>query len=368
MITLQTPSVNSIMTFDPKNSYDITFLYDDNQIVKNRAIITDNSNGTVIYDKIQLSMRLYHTIPANTLAAGKQYLIQIQVFDSDGNSSNLSSPILFYCFSSPTFLLNVTDGQIIKNASVTLELSYAQIEGEPIKNFQFLQYSYDKALIGSSSVFYSKSDTRYSFYGMTNGLSYYYRAIGETSHGMILDTGYIEIKASFNTIKANILLDLQNHYKDGYISVALNIKDIGYKLDNNDYELKDGMLILKDNSLTYNEGFTVDDDFSLFIEAKKLPLRKFLTTNDETFSLSIIEVCGIYYCKLEIKNSDFVQYESIPKAKLITDDNKYLVTDSGKMIEIVDDTYGDDTLVVFEVKRINGYYGLRSYYKSEELI
>ena len=359
---LQTPSVNSIIPFDPSNDYAVNFIYNDNQSFKNRAVITDNSTNEVLYDAIQTTMRLQHIISANTLTAGRQYIIQIQVFDTDGNSSNLSSPALFYCFSNPTFSFDISDDETIKNASITLNLNYSQSEGEPIKSFQFFQYSYDKSLMNSSSVFYSNSDMSYSFYGLENNLSYYFRAIGETSHGIVLDTGYIKVNVSFDTIPTNILLDAENHYKDGYISLKLNIKDIGYKLDNDDYELKDGLLILKNNSLTYNEGFTVTDDFSLFVEAKELPVRTFLTTNDNMFSLSIIDICGVYYCKLELKNSSFVQYEPLPKAKLVDKNGQYLVTDNNKMIEIVDST------VVFEVKRRSGYYGLKAYYKSEQII
>lgn len=364
---LQTPSVNSIVSFDPLYDYTVNFIYTDTQSLENRAVITDNSTNEVVYDVTQATMRLQHVIPANTLTAGKQYIIQIQVFDTDGNSSNLSSPVLFYCFTTPTFSLDISDEEAIKNASITLNLNYSQSENEPIKSFQFFQYSYDKSLMNTSSVFYSNSDMSYSFYGLGNNLSYYFRAIGETNHGIALDTGYIKVNVSFNTIPANILLDAENHYKDGYISLRMNIKDLGYKLDNDDYELKDGLLILKNNSLTYNEGFTVTDDFSLFVEAKELPVRTFLTTNDNMFSLSIIDICGVYYCKLEVKNSSFVQYESLPKAKLVDGNGQYLVTDKNQMIEIVDSTYGDDVLVVFEVKRRNGYYGLKAYYKSEQL-
>ena len=78
----------------------------------------------------------------------------------------------------------------------------------------------------------------------------------------------------------------------------------------------------------------VTDDFSLFVEAKELPVRTFLTTNDNMFSLSIVDICGVYYCKLEVKNSSFVQYESLPKARLVDENGQYLVTDNNKMIEI----------------------------------
>lgn len=356
---LQTPSINSITPFDPLYEYIVDFTYNDNQSLKNRAIIIDNSTNEVVYDETETTMRLQHVIPANTLIAGKQYLIQIQVFDADGNSSNLSPSVLFYCLSTPTFSFsNISEDETYKNASITLNLNYSQSEDEPIKSYQFLKYSYDKSLLESSSVFYSNSDMSCNFYGLENNVSYYFRAIGETNKGIALDTGYVKVNISFNTIPTNIVFQANNNYEQGYIYLKLNIKDIRYELDNDDYELKDGLLILHNNSLNYNEGFSVDEDFSLFVEAKELPVKTFLITNDDMFSLSIINVCDIYYCKLEVKNSLFVQYESLPKAKCSEADNE-------KYIEIVDETYGDDVIIGFEIKRINGHYSLDVYYKSK---
>lgn len=348
MKVLQTPSVNSIIPFDPLYQYTVNFTYSDNQSVKNRAIITDNSTNTVVYDNTQTTMRLQHIIPENTLVAGKQYLIQIQVYDVDNNSSNLSTPVLFYCYSTPLFNFQGLGTDTHRNASITLQLNYSQAEGEKIKSFQFFQYSYDKILLDSSAMLYSSSDMSYSFYGLGNNMTYYFRAIGETNHGIVLDTGYVQVDVSFNTIPTNILLQAENHYDQGYISLKLNIKDIGYEIENEDYEIKDGLLILKNNSLTYNDGFSVENNFSLFIEAKELPIKTFLTTNDDAFSLSIMEVFDIYYCKLSIADSSFVQYVPIPS---VIENDGYI-------------QMANNTLMGFEVKRINGYYSLDVYYKS----
>lgn len=353
---LQTPSTNSIIPFDPTSDYIVNFTYSDNQSVKNRAVIIDNATSNIIYDTIQTSMRLQHTIPANTLIAGKQYLIQIQVFDEDGNSSNLSTPVLFYCFSTPIFeFTNITNGETYKNASVSLSLNYKQNENEPIKSFQFFKYSSDKTLLESSNIFYSSSTLSHNFYGLDNNSVYYFRATGETNNGILLDTGYVAVNTSFNTIPANILLQVENNYKEGYISLRLNVKAIDYDIANDDYELKDGLLILKDNSLRYKD-LNVDEDFSLFLEAKELPIGIFFTTDNDEILLSTINICDIYYCKLSIKDSLFTQYIPIPNA---------VVTSDG-YIEVIDTNIGNDVLIGCSIKRISGYYGLEIYYKQKE--
>lgn len=366
---LETPSVLPIIPFDPKSEKTIEFYYTDNQPIKNRVIITDNMTSNIIYDKKQDSMRLYVTIPANTLSSGKQYLIQIQVFDADENSSNLSEPILFYCYSNPLFSFdNINNGMIYRNASVNLLLNYSQKENEQLKCFQFFKYSYDKSLLSSSDMFYSSSLLSYSFYELKNNTTYFFRATGETMNGMYLDTGYIEVHIQYNVVPANIAFQVENIYKDGYIQLTTNIKSIGYELENGNYTLNDGLLTLSNNSLIYNEGFEIDNDFSLFIEAKKLPLGKFFTTNDDNISMSIINVCDMYYCKLSIKESDLSFHVSLPKARLSTDNGDLIVTDDGRQIEIINTSYDNNDFVVFEVKRINGYYSLNAYYKAEQLL
>ncbi len=354
---LQTPVVNAITPFDPTNSHKITFTYTDNQAVKNRAVITDNATGAQVYDAEQIGMGVEHTIPANTLTAGKQYLAQIQVFDIDGNSSNLSNSTLFYCFSNPRFTFSgLEDGETYRNASITLNLDYVQTEGEPIKSFQFMKYSYDKTLLESSDMFYSASPTSYSFYSLENKTTYYFRAIGETSHGIPLDTGYIEVNISYEQLPIDIVFDVENDYCNGYISLGLNIKVIGYEIENDNYTIKDGMLTLTNNSLTYNDGFSIENDFSLYVDVKRVKTGTFLVVNDNIFSLSVINVCGTYYCKLVVDNSDIELYAELPNAQLDVNNE----SDA----EIIDVSYGATNTVVFEVKRKNGYYSLNAYERT----
>lgn len=366
--TLQTPSIEAIPSFDPGYENTINFHYSDSQPYKNRLIITDNETSHIVYDKTTDSMRLFAVIPPNTLTAGKQYLAQIQVYDIDGNYSNLSEPVLFYCFTSPVLsFTNINDNCVYRNASIDLSLNYFQKEKEEIKNYQFFLYSEDKIMLSSSDVIYASPLNPHTFYGLKNNTSYYFRCQGETIHGMIIDTGYVGVTVQYNVIPANVAFQVSNKYDRGYIQIETNILSVGYELKNNNYGFKDSSLILTDNFLTYNEGFNITNDFSLFVEARKLPLKTFLTTDSENFSLSIINVCGTYYCRLTLKDSDMVLCSSLPKARLCTEDGSLIVTDDGKQIELIDTSYDDNEFVVFEVKRANGYYCLNSYYKTERM-
>lgn len=364
MQILQTPSLNRITPLPPSQDNSISFTYTDNQPVKNRAVITDNSTGDIVYDRTQDTRTLTHAIPAGTLAAGNKYLIRLQVFDIDNNSSNLSDPVLFYCLSAPSFSLhNLTDRSVTNNANIPLSIDYSQAEGEGLRDVQFFKYSSDKTLLAKSAVIYSRTPS-YEFYTLENNTTYYFRAIGETDHGIALDTGYIEVSTMFETIPVNIVFTLDNIYREGYIQFTSNIIIVLYELENDNYKIEDGMLTLWDNSLTYSN-FSADEDFILFVEAKKLPLGKtFLTTNDNNISLSIIEVCGTYYCRLTVKESNYSLYTPFPNPIITADNGDLIITETGQYIEFTSGTYNDNDLFVFELKRKNGYYSLKIYPRS----
>ena len=362
---LQTPSVHRITPLPPNLENTIEFSYTDTQTDKNRAIITDNSNGEIIYDKAQNTRELKHIIPANTLTPGKNYLLRIQVFDSDNNSSNLSDQTLFYCYSPPVFLIkDLPNKSVLSKANVVLSIDYTQSEEEQLKNVQFIKYSYDKTPIAKSPMIYTGLFS-YEFCTLENNSTYFFRAVGETIHGIPLDTGYIEVSTQFETIPTNIVFTLENMYCEGYIEFISNIIIVPYKIENDNYKIEDGLLTMWDNALTY-WGFSLEGDFALFIEAKKLPLNKtFFTTNDNLLSLSIVEVCGEFYCRLTLKDSDYKLYAPFPTPILGTDDKRIIVTGLNQYIELVSTIYDDEHFFVFELKRKNGYYTLKVYQRKE---
>lgn len=363
---LSTPSITAIGVFDPTETYDIQFTYTDNQSVRNRLVITDTETYETIYDKTILTMKLLHTVPAGTLYAGKCYTAAIQVFDTDNNQSNLSDSILFYCYTKPDFFISDIP-TVCKSASITLPLSYLQAEGETLKSYQFFMCDSNHNILNRSDTFYTNGHMSYSFSGLQNHYTYCFRAIGETAHGYKLDTGYLTVTVDYNVVPTNAVLVLENVYRRGYISIKTNIKSIGYELKNDNYFFKgDTVTLYGDNYLKYNEGFSIDGDFSLFIEAKKLPLGTFLKTEKGTFTLSIVNVCDIYYC--EFKADDYVLYCPLPKACVSTMDDDYIITQDGDILEIINLNYDDDEFIVFEVKRVNSAYSLNAYHKSYAML
>lgn len=363
-VQLQTPSVIPIHIFDPTVQYNIDFMYNGNQSVANRALITDVDTAAIVYDSTQDTLKLSHYLNADTLLTNHRYSVQIQVFDIDGNSSLLSDGVIFYCRRTPSFFISNDITNVHRNSSINIELVYSQPEGESIKNYQFLMYDYQKNMISSTNSIYTEV-MAHTFYGLENNSIYYFRCIGETEHGFELDTGYVEVTVKYNVMPANILFSVNNEYRSGYITLQTNMIDIGYELENDNYTLKDGCLILKENSIKYNNGFTINSDFVLYVEAKQLPIGTFLKTEDFTSSLSIRHICNTVYC--EFISGNYVLYCPLPKAQIVTQDGRILTNADGKRLQVANMGKDMNEFVILELKRINNIYSLKAYYKEDYL-
>lgn len=352
MEILNTPSIYSISAFDPTNDYTFQFYYTGNQIYSNRAVITNNETQEIVYDEIQDSLKTSHTLPANTLDVGNSYTIQIQVFDNDGNSSNLSMATLFYCFTLPSFYFgNLSNGDTISSANYELELIYGQSETETLNEYQYYVYDGMKEEIYSSKLYYTSENLTHTIYGLQNESTYFVRAIGNTVHGMYVDTGFIEIHVFHMTIKPNITFVATNDKKTGCITLQSNIFTISYDIENEDYSFEDGLVNLENNVLTYKVG--TSGDFSLVLNTKKIPIGTFFNCNDGLISVSIVCISNTYYCNLKIKTMS-ESYDIFKELTNVIIENNYITLDSS--------IYSDETLFSFEIHRNNNIYDLQVTY------
>ena len=72
---------------------------------------------------------------------------------------------------------------------------------------------------------------------------------------------------------ANVLFEAKNHPENGSIALESGVIDIGYEIENDNYTIKNSELIIGgDNTLTYNAGFEITDEFKVFLKARKVPL------------------------------------------------------------------------------------------------
>ena len=95
---LTQPILNPIAAFDATKEQTISFVVIGGaQVVANRLVIQDNQTGVEIYSNIESTLKLEHTIPANTLKNGGYYNAVVYTLDNSNTLSSPSTPVPFYC-------------------------------------------------------------------------------------------------------------------------------------------------------------------------------------------------------------------------------------------------------------------------------
>lgn len=264
------PTINKIIPFDACIGAKITMTYFGDMAYSNTVIVYDAESMSKVFEDTIVSFSLDHNIPSYALQNGMKYAIQSQVFDREGIPSALSDKQYFWCFETPSFYFsNLTYGDIIKSASYNATLIYEQADWEDISSYKFQIYNSSKVLLNESSVFYNSDDISYSFRGLENENVYYIRCIGSTVNCMELDTGFIKIDVRYDNPNtyARIYAECDKH--TGIVNYRTNFKAIE-SAGNEKYDYNNGVIDLVDKTLTYNDGFVVENDFTMVVRGKNL--------------------------------------------------------------------------------------------------
>lgn len=264
------PYIQKIIPFDANMDYEISLSWTGNRAHANRIIIYDNDSNAILFDDLVSSFALKHTIPAYTLTNGKKYVIQAQTYDVENIPSPLSDKVLFYTFETPAFYFNnLPENGRITNASFSASLFYHSSDWEDIGTYVFSLYDATKKLLLSSSPLTDSFDISYTYRGLENNTVYYIRCTGVTVNGMELDTGYQEITVKYENPNAYSRIYSTSIPSQGCVQVATNLIIIQYN-GTESFEYPDGMIDLRDKTLYYDEGFLIENDFTLLIRGTHL--------------------------------------------------------------------------------------------------
>lgn len=267
---LTQPIINPIAAFDATQPYEVTFLaIGGAQVIGNRIVISDNQTGDIIYDNRITTMKLSHTVPANTLTNGGYYNVVIYTIDSANNFSQASVPVPFYCYSQPTLtIVNIPAGSTIENGTYSFQGSYAQQQNESLNSYQFILYDSNKTELSQSDVIYyaSNNSLSYTFAGMSNDTSYYIELKGQTVNNTLITTGLLFFTVRYSQPASFAIVDLVNDCENGFIQISSNIVAIDGKsnpeppiyIDNKEVDLRD-----PDSWVEWDKGFDIKDDFTM---------------------------------------------------------------------------------------------------------
>ena len=184
------PILYKIKTFDATKNNILKFEWDGNQSFGNRCIITTNdTTPTEIYNELNTTMRLEHTILTNTLTNGIWYSAKIASIDVDGNVSEYSEPMVFLCLSTPILeFTNIHDNAVLKNASYKITMSYSQAENELLESYTIDLYDTSKNLIQTSGVVYASDNLAYTLTSLEDDQNYYLKGTCYTVNGISGET------------------------------------------------------------------------------------------------------------------------------------------------------------------------------------
>lgn len=367
------PIIQPIIPFDATKPYSIKFTYVGNQVVKHVITVKDNTTNAIVYTNTKTTFQLEHVIPENTLINGKSYNVSIMVYDNADAASELSTSVVFSCLTTPLFgFANITPNQIIKNTSFEVQLSYSQQQGEQLNSWQIVLYDYSQKVLYKTDIYYDISTLKTTINSLSDSNQYFLQAIGETVNKISVSTNLIPISVSYQTPNINGLLSLTNLKEQGRMRIATNVHFVdgkpnmeypifidGSKInlipfgkeflltndgianefthytwddsvvwddmkkwtetDGKYYDDKGNFLGHFSPSITYKEGFNVEDDVVMCFKGENFQyFTEIVEADSDKYHISIKYLKGIFegndiekaYCQLDILN-DVISYVTV---------------------------------------------------------
>lgn len=227
-MALTKPIVSTVNAFDATLDKLISFTSSGgDQVVKNEISIINNNTSVEVYNNVQTTYQFNQTVPADTLTNGIYYAVRFRTYNISDETSAWSDYLPFYCYSTPTISLNVSEGATLTSASYTFMVSYDQAEDELLDYAYMELYSATNTLICRSDNLYNTATPPLTvecmFEGLVDSTSYKIKATAITVDGMTVDTGLINFSVLYTkpVISSSLLLTVNNC--DGYIDVESNI-------------------------------------------------------------------------------------------------------------------------------------------------
>lgn len=302
-MALTTPILYSIPAFDATKEQTFTFAsISGSQVVANTLTIKNNATLDTVYSETQTTFKFEHILPAGTLSNGTYYQAALTTKDAQGNESNPSTPIQFYCYAQPSFAIsNMPAGNVVANSSYAFEVTYNQIQGEVLNAYVFNLYSASGALISTSGTLYNTSTTlpltvSYLFSGFEDKASYSVEVTGVTANGTQITTGRINFTTSYTSPDTFSFLFLTNNCKGGYVTIESNVIGIDAEtnpdppiyIDNKEINLRDDGAYV-----SWTDGYQINGNWTMRIWGRNF------RPNKEIFRFSNIngDIIAIIYCE-----------------------------------------------------------------------
>ena len=329
-MALTRPILYSTVAFDAFKEHTFYFnVIGGDQVVRNKLSIIRQSDNVVIYSVGQDTFSYSHTLPAGALALdpnespnGKIYNAYIKTENSNGDSSENSNIIQFYCFTTPSFDF-IDFPTIVESQSFDFTVFYSQLESEALSNYKFDLYDVQGNIIATSGTIYNENtsgtvNVSYRFDGFSNNTTYYIRATGVTEKGTPISTDLLSFFVQYTTPPTYSIIELNNNCDGGYITVKSNLSSIeGQSYPENPTYVDDGTsidLTGEGDYVLWDNHFSVDSDFTASLWGHDFNDNTTIITMKDASEENILTVNykknedNSYCVELLVNNNDVIYY------------------------------------------------------------
>jgi hypothetical protein len=222
--------------------------------------IYNNSTNVIAHTSgIVTSYSLTYTIPKNVLTNGNEYRVIVTIYNIS-NASQSSDAVIFQTSGRPVVTVDTIG--TVSNFSNTFTASFTQSESVPLQSWNVNLYNSDKELIDHSDIMI-ELPMEYLFSNLETEKSYFIEFQVTSEKGLIGTTGLVAFDCFYFRPKQNLNLISKNIENAGielswFIRQILGKSNDSYNWVNNDHvNIRDG------GKIWFDEGFSIDQDFSL---------------------------------------------------------------------------------------------------------
>lgn len=299
------PILHEVLPFQATQDY--TFTFDirgvSKQVFYNELeIALSFDTSQIVYQQRIQEFRYQHTVPANTLTNGNQYVAKVRVYDNEEILIGESDPIFFYCFSLPILSIpTIVDGTV-GNQTVLFQGTYEQAENELLQSYKFILYDENQNIVSQSPELYDDA-LQYEFSELENRQKYYIELKVVTVNQMVASTGLIEFTARYLAPKFVSAIELENLSNEASIFVKCNVLRIIGMPDSEPVDYIDNEMIdLRSNGVWFEEGFKLNGNFTIQMWVRDII--------DNSIFFKLIANDGSHI-KLEYKNNKINLYKML---------------------------------------------------------
>lgn len=310
------PIINKIPVFDATKGIEVTFKTD-TQIMSFDVKIYDKNDTELIYNNMgNINKQNKFVIPPNVLTNNRIYYIYVSITEAinqDGRHKTfVSDPQQIKCVPTPSFSLNIdyNTQYTLRSSFLDVGIKYTDNASEGFEE-QLNEYFITATDTNGNKIYRSDLiydiDDNVGIVNLTNGNTYIVTGYGTTIGGMKLETNPVTVYVNYEECRDSSVLSAYNDRKNGCIRLESKVNGAIYDIDKqptfNPFDLTG-------NRLRYNQGLTIDGDFSLLIKYRP----------------TIYNVCFLKLNNGEIRINYRLTDNNVPYFEVITKDKSVVIS------------------------------------------